>query len=81
MIEGLQQDDVRKLFSFLDSNQNGSISINELCMLVDGVTLSMQARMASFSLEFEAQLKCEIEELFDRLDTDHSRALTANELV
>ena len=61
MIEGLQQDDVRKLFSFLDSNQNGSISINELCMLVDGVTLSMQARMASFSLEFEAQLKCEIE--------------------
>lgn len=40
MIEGLHQDDVCKLFSFLDSNQNGSISINELCMLVEGVTLS-----------------------------------------
>lgn len=37
--------------------------------------------MASFSLEFESQLRSEIEELFDRLDTDRSRALTANELV
>ena len=81
MIEGLTNDDVGKLFAFLDSNQNGSISINELCLLVEGVTLSVQARMASFSLEFESKLRSEIDELFDRLDTDKNRALTANELV
>jgi hypothetical protein len=36
--------------------------------------------MASFSFEFEAALKSDIEELFDRLDTDHNKALTATEL-
>jgi len=81
MIEGLVEDDISKLFSFLDANQNGSISINELCLLLQGITLSTQARMASFSFEFEATLKSEIEELFDRLDTDRNKALTANELL
>ena len=80
IIEGLSEEDVCKLFTFLDSNQNGSISINELCLLLQSVTHSTEARMASFSFEFEAVLKSEIEELFDRLDTDHNKALTAKEL-
>ena len=34
MIEGLVEEDISKLFSFLDVNQNDSISINELCLLI-----------------------------------------------
>ena len=37
--------------------------------------------MKSFSFEFDAKLKTEIEMLFDRLDTDRNLALTADELV
>ena len=81
MIEGVQISDLEMLFSFLDSNQDGSISINEFCLLVQGITLSIQARMKSFSFEFDAKLKTEIETLFDRLDTDRNLSLTADELV
>mmetsp|Transcript_24323 Transcript_24323/g.32583 ORF Transcript_24323/g.32583 Transcript_24323/m.32583 type:complete len:128 (+) Transcript_24323:1247-1630(+) len=41
----------------------------------------MQARMQSFSFEFEARLRTEIESLFDRLDKDRNGALTAEEFV
>jgi len=34
LIEGLLAGDVEKLFSFLDSNSNGFISIDEFCTLV-----------------------------------------------
>lgn len=37
--------------------------------------------MKSFSFEFDAKLKTEIETLFDRLDTDRNNSLTADELV
>ena len=43
--------------------------------------MSIQARMNSFSFEFEAQLKTEIEKLFDRLDVDRNGALTADEFA
>lgn len=81
MVEGLQEDDVGKLFSFLDTNSDGAISINELCMLLQGINLSMQQRMQSFSFEFDAKLKTEIESLFDRLDKDKNGALTAEEFA
>ena len=81
MVEGLLKNDVEKLFSFLDANQNGNISVNEFCLLVQGVSLSMEARMNSFSFEFEAKLRTEIEALFDRLDTDKNGSLSADEFV
>ena len=34
MIEGLQPSDIEIVFSFLDSNQDGTISVNEFCMLI-----------------------------------------------
>ena len=37
--------------------------------------------MKSFSFEFDAKLKTEIERLFDELDADRSGYLTANEFV
>ena len=43
--------------------------------------LSLKARIKSFSFEFNAKLKSEIEDLFDELDNDRNGALTANELV
>ena len=81
MIDGVNRQDLQVLFTFLDQNQNGSISINELCLLVQGVNLSVQARMASFSFEFDAKLKTEIEKLFESLDKDRNGALTADEFV
>ena len=81
MVEGVSSSDVEMLFSFLDTNQDGSISINEFCMLVQGLKLSIDARLNSFSYEFEAQMKTEIESLFDRLDVDRNGALTADEFA
>ena len=45
LIEGLPADDVSKLFSFLDANSDGHISINEFCMLINDINMSLQARM------------------------------------
>ena len=81
LIEGVLPEDVEKLFTFLDTNQNGSISINEFCMMIEGINMSMQARMNSFSLEFNSKLKTEIQALFERLDKDRNQSLTADEFV
>lgn len=54
MVEGLAPKDCEILFSFLDGNQDGSISVHELCLIIQGVTLSLEARMRSFSVEFDA---------------------------
>ena len=50
-------------------------------MLLQGINLSMQQRMQSFSFEFDAKLKTEIGSLFDRLDKDKNGALTAEEFA
>jgi Ca2+-binding EF-hand superfamily protein len=66
-IEGVSDADISKLFNFLDINGDGEISIHELTSLVEGVDLSLDLRMKSFSPEFETQLTKEIGILFDIL--------------
>ena len=61
VVEGLTTDDISKLFTFLDINGDGEISIHELASLVSGANLSLEMRMKSFSAGFEAELKYEIE--------------------
>jgi Ca2+-binding EF-hand superfamily protein len=69
------------LFRFLDCNENNQVSINELCTLIESIEVSLQEKMNSFSPEFENQLKREIIELFEMIDTDHDNFLRADEIV
>lgn len=51
-------------------------------MLIKGCQLTIEERMASaFTPEFENELRSEIYLLFDKLDSDKNRWLTADELV
>jgi Ca2+-binding EF-hand superfamily protein len=70
VLKGITVTMIRNLFAYLDSNGNGFVSINELCMLVMDLELSFQERMNSFSPEFEKQLRRESIELFNQVDTD-----------
>lgn len=72
---------IRQLFKFLDSNSNGSVSLNELATLVHGLEMSFQDRMNSFSPEFEKTLKREIYELFDQVDSDKDGCLDTQEIL
>ena len=69
------------MFRFLDCNENNQVSINELCTLIESIEVSLQEKMNSFSPEFENQLKREIIELFEMIDTDHDNFLRADEIV
>ena len=53
LVEGLSDEAINKLWNFLDINHDGEISINEFCVLIEGVDLSYEMRMKSFSVEFE----------------------------
>lgn len=74
--------DVERVFNFMDTNCDQTISVNEFCLLVEGSQLSMKERLQTgFSRDFEEKLKAEISELFDKLDENKDRSLTAQELV
>lgn len=80
--DGLKPEAVRELFNFLDTNKNGNISVDEFCLMIRGAGQSLEDRMNSaFSKELEAEFRDEISKLFDRLDTDKNRALSADEMV
>lgn len=69
-VPGVTEDQLTKLFKFLDANGDGSISVNELCMLLSGTELSLQDRLKDFSQDFSDQLRAEISEVFTQLDTE-----------
>lgn len=67
MLAGLTKADIEEVFKHLDSSGDGRVSINELLSEVQGTQLAHDARMKSFSPEFEAELRKEIEALFDKM--------------
>lgn len=81
IVEGLPVHEIHSLFNFLDNNGDGVVSVNEFCLLIEGIELSFQERMLSFSKQFEQTLVAEIGALFDRLDVNRNGNLSAEELV
>ena len=67
MLAGLTKSDIEEFYRHLDTSSDGRVSINELLSLIQGTQLSHDARMKSFSPEFEADLRREIEALFDKM--------------
>lgn len=71
-----------RLFKYLDANSDGALSIQELTTLIEAANLTYEERNSiAFSHDFEAKLRKEIDELFDKLDYNKSGYLEAEELV
>ena len=81
MLAGLTKADIEEVFKHLDSSGDGRVSINELLSEVQGTQLAHDARMKSFSPEFEAELRKEIEALFAVGDINGAGELDINEFI
>lgn len=78
---GLPKSSISTLFKYLDYNNDNSLSLDELSLMIEAAQINQEERMKkAFSREFEQQLVSEVSELFDRLDADKSKFLTADEL-
>jgi Ca2+-binding EF-hand superfamily protein len=80
MVPGITAEKIKKLFSYMDTDNSGKISLNEFCFLLDGCKLSMNERLEGFSKEFNDQLKEQIKKAFNELDVNKNGRLTGNEL-
>ena len=81
MLAGLTQADINEFFKHMDVSGDGRISINELLSMIQGTKQSHDDRMASFSPEFESELKREIEALFDRMALTRRGQLRAEDML
>jgi Ca2+-binding EF-hand superfamily protein len=78
---GLPQESITALFKYMDYDNDGSLSLAELQSMLEAAQANQEDRMKrAFSREFEQKLVDEVSELFDRLDADKSKFLTADEL-
>ena len=57
LIHGITRHDVDKLYNYLDSNSDGSISIDEFCLFIESIRLDFDKRMNNFSDNFNQKLK------------------------
>lgn len=69
------------LFDCLDMNKDGVLSINELCLCLEGMILTKEQRMKSFDLDLEKDMIKEINQLFDFFDKNGDGMITLEELL
>jgi Ca2+-binding EF-hand superfamily protein len=69
------------LFGFFDADSDGTLSLKELQSVLTDTSVIFESQMLTFSASIEKELADEIRLLFDKLDTDKNRYLSAEELV
>lgn len=62
-------------------NKDGILSINELCLCLEGMAVSKEQRMKSFDLDLEKDMVKEINQLFDFFDKNGDGVITVEELL
>lgn len=80
IVKGLTIDEIHLAFDSLDMNKDGVLSINEFCLLLEGVQHNFDQKLRQFDPELEKTLKDEINMLFDFFDTNKDNAITQQEL-
>ena len=69
------------MFGFFDADSDGTLSLKELQSVLTDTSVIFESQMLTFSASIEKELADEIRLLFDKLDTDKNRYLSAEELV
>jgi Ca2+-binding EF-hand superfamily protein len=80
IVKGLTIDEIHLAFDSLDMNKDGVLSINEFCLLLEGVQHNFDQKLRQFDPELEKTLKEEINMLFDFFDTNKDNVITQQEL-
>jgi Ca2+-binding EF-hand superfamily protein len=80
IVKGLTIDEIHLAFDSLDMNKDGVLSINEFCLLLEGVQHNFDQKLRQFDPELEKTLKDEINMLFDFFDTNKDNVITQQEL-
>ena len=76
IVKGLTIDEIHLAFDSLDMNKDGVLSINEFCLLLEGVQHNFDQKLRQFDPELEKTLKEEINMLFDFFDTNKDNVIT-----
>jgi Ca2+-binding EF-hand superfamily protein len=79
-VKGVSIDEIQLAFDSLDMNKDGVLSINEFCLLLEGVQHNFDQKLRQFDPELEKTLKEEINMLFDFFDTNKDNVITQKEL-
>ena len=80
-IKGLAPGDFDILFDALDMNKDGYLSVNEFCLCLEGVQLTLDQKMKTFDLDLETSIKAEINALFEFFDTNKDGYVSEEELT
>jgi Ca2+-binding EF-hand superfamily protein len=80
MIPGVNMRDFAQIFEDLDLNKDGSISLSEFGMFIEGAKLNKQQRMNQIDPQIIQEMQNEAMSLFMQFDQDRDGNLTAAEL-
>ena len=69
------------MFGFFDADSDGTLSLKELQSVLMDTSVIFESQMLTFSASIEKELADDIRLLFDKLDTDKNKYLSAEELV
>jgi Ca2+-binding EF-hand superfamily protein len=60
IVKGLTSDDINLAFDSIDMNKDGVLSINEFCLLLEGVQQNFDQKLRQFDPELEKTLREEV---------------------
>jgi Ca2+-binding EF-hand superfamily protein len=60
IVKGLTSDDINLAFDSIDMNKDGVLSINEFCLLLEGVQQNFDQKLLRFDPELEKTLREEV---------------------
>ena len=76
---GVNQKDAEDLFVYLDANRSGSITLNELKLVLEDPNAE-QPHTTAANVEISKQLEDDIRSLFDSVDTNKNGTIERHEL-
>lgn len=62
-------------------NKDGILSVNEICLCIDGIQQTRDQRMRGFDLDLEKDMLKEIDQLFSFFDKNNDGSITLEELI
>ena len=79
-LKDLQSKDIGDLFDKMDVNDNGSLSVLEFSLYIEGAKLEKAQRLNNIDPETEMEFKNEIKQLFKHFDRDGNGEVSAEEI-
>lgn len=80
-IPGLDMRDYAMIFNALDLNNDGSLSLNEFGMFIEGAKVDKMQRMQDLDPKLVQEMAREVQVLFQQFDSNNDGFVTADEIV